>query len=56
MRSSLALWANVAVVLAASTPTTKDASKVDAVEPCAQVSSLWAAQIGSTGESLEHIR
>ncbi|UKZ67911.1 uncharacterized protein TrAtP1_009071 [Trichoderma atroviride] len=48
MRSLAALWTGAAVVLAASTPTTKDASKVDAVEPCAQVSSLWAAQIEST--------
>ncbi|PNP42307.1 hypothetical protein TGAMA5MH_05989 [Trichoderma gamsii] len=48
MRSFLALGANVAVVLAASTPTTKEASKSDTVEPCAQVSSLWAAQIGAT--------
>ncbi|KAM0261420.1 hypothetical protein ACHAQJ_002273 [Trichoderma viride] len=48
MRPLVALWSSVAVVLAASPQAIEDVSKVDQVEPCAQVSSLWAAQIGST--------
>ncbi|UKZ86584.1 uncharacterized protein TrAFT101_002407 [Trichoderma asperellum] len=45
MRLLLALWNSVIVVLIASSQVTEAVSKI---EPCGEVSSLWAAQIGST--------
>ncbi|KAL7940000.1 hypothetical protein V8C42DRAFT_357971 [Trichoderma barbatum] len=48
MRPFVGLWYNVTVVLAASPQAIKDVSKVEKVEPCAEVSSLRAAQIEST--------
>lgn len=54
MRLLVALWNSVAMVLATSPQAIEDVSKVEKAEPCAEVSSLWAAQIASTGESSEH--
>ncbi|KAL6890460.1 hypothetical protein GGI43DRAFT_430616 [Trichoderma evansii] len=47
MRLLIALCNSAAAVLAASPRAIRDASKVQTVEPCAEVSSLWAAQTGS---------
>jgi hypothetical protein len=56
MRLLVVLWNSVAVVLAASLQAIDDVSKVEKVEPCAEVSSLWAAQIASTGESFKYTK
>ncbi|KAL7930666.1 hypothetical protein V8C35DRAFT_324143 [Trichoderma chlorosporum] len=48
MRPLVALWSSVAVALTTSSQVTKDFPRVEKIEPCAEVSSLWAAQIEST--------
>ncbi|KAL5086249.1 hypothetical protein Trisim1_009576 [Trichoderma cf. simile WF8] len=48
MRLSVALSNGAAVALAASPQAIQRVSRADKVEPCAEVSNLWAAQISST--------